>query len=256
MRCDGELAEVDAAGAGCTREKSFAVQVRSRALRWKALGRCDGEGHAATWFWGSELRAGWWLGSGSLVERCMLLEAPPAAVAAFNSYVATVEARLAQGRTALERICWLGDAGQSEGAGSTAAGRVDDRGIDTGAAELPGAMLHDWRGTAFAPGAKAADFERLMRDFDGYPQHVCAAGAAGEGAGAAGRSLSGDDAGAAEARDHGGDGYGVRRDVWAAGCAARVQHFAQHADRGDRRAGNGERARAGCRARSTAFCGG
>jgi len=38
-------------------------------------------------------------------------------------------------------------------------------------AELPGAMLHHWRGTAFAPGAKAADFERLMKDFNAYPQH-------------------------------------------------------------------------------------
>ena len=35
---------------------------------------------------------------------------------------------------------------------------------------LPGAMLHHWRGTAFAAGAKAADFERLMRDFNAYPQ--------------------------------------------------------------------------------------
>jgi hypothetical protein len=33
-----------------------------------------------------------------------------------------------------------------------------------------GAMLHDWRGTAFAEGAKAADFERLMKDFNAYPQ--------------------------------------------------------------------------------------
>jgi hypothetical protein len=38
-------------------------------------------------------------------------------------------------------------------------------------AELPGAMLHHWRGTAFAPGATAADFERLMKDFNAYPQH-------------------------------------------------------------------------------------
>jgi hypothetical protein len=40
-----------------------------------------------------------------------------------------------------------------------------------GDSELPGAMLHDWRGTAFVPGAKAADFERLMKDFSAYPQH-------------------------------------------------------------------------------------
>jgi hypothetical protein len=32
-------------------------------------------------------------------------------------------------------------------------------------------LLHHWRGTAFAPGAKAADFERLMKDFNAYPQH-------------------------------------------------------------------------------------
>jgi hypothetical protein len=37
--------------------------------------------------------------------------------------------------------------------------------------DLSGAMLHDWRGTAFARGATPADFERLMRDFNAYPQH-------------------------------------------------------------------------------------
>jgi hypothetical protein len=38
-------------------------------------------------------------------------------------------------------------------------------------ADFPGALLHHWRGTAFVPGAKAADFERLMKDFSTYPQH-------------------------------------------------------------------------------------
>jgi hypothetical protein len=32
-------------------------------------------------------------------------------------------------------------------------------------------MIHHWRGTAFAAGAKAADFERLMKNFHAYPQH-------------------------------------------------------------------------------------
>jgi hypothetical protein len=36
--------------------------------------------------------------------------------------------------------------------------------------ELPGALLHDWRGTAFFPGATTADFERVLRDFDAYPK--------------------------------------------------------------------------------------
>jgi hypothetical protein len=38
-------------------------------------------------------------------------------------------------------------------------------------ANFSGALLHHWRGTAFAPGAKAADFEQLVRDFNSYPQH-------------------------------------------------------------------------------------
>lgn len=37
--------------------------------------------------------------------------------------------------------------------------------------DFPGALLHHWRGTAFAPGAKAADFDRLMTDFNAYPRH-------------------------------------------------------------------------------------
>jgi hypothetical protein len=40
----------------------------------------------------------------------------------------------------------------------------------SGGFDLPGAMLHHWRGTAFVAGASAADFERLMRDFDAYPR--------------------------------------------------------------------------------------
>jgi hypothetical protein len=31
-------------------------------------------------------------------------------------------------------------------------------------------MIHHWRGTAFVPGAKATDFERLMKHFSAYPQ--------------------------------------------------------------------------------------
>ncbi len=39
------------------------------------------------------------------------------------------------------------------------------------AARPAGALLHHWRGTAFAPGATAVQFERRLRDFNGYP-HV------------------------------------------------------------------------------------
>jgi hypothetical protein len=35
---------------------------------------------------------------------------------------------------------------------------------------LPGALLHDWRGMAFVAGARAADFERLLRNISAYPE--------------------------------------------------------------------------------------
>ena len=36
--------------------------------------------------------------------------------------------------------------------------------------QFPGALLHDWRGTAFVPGAKAEDFRRVMENYAAYPQ--------------------------------------------------------------------------------------
>ena len=41
-------------------------------------------------------------------------------------------------------------------------------------------MLHHWRGTAFAAGATAADFERLMREFQRLSATLFPAGAAGK----------------------------------------------------------------------------
>lgn len=57
-----------------------------------------------------------------------------------------VQARLQAGETIVERLSSAADA------------------------ELPGAMLHHWRGTAFVPGAHAAEFERLLRNYPAYPQ--------------------------------------------------------------------------------------
>ncbi len=34
-----------------------------------------------------------------------------------------------------------------------------------------GALLHHWRGTAFVPGATAADFLRVTQDFNSYPKY-------------------------------------------------------------------------------------
>jgi hypothetical protein len=89
-----------------------------------------------------------------------------AALADFNSYIGRVEARQAkqhrstggflapEDRTRLQR-------GEL----------IIEQLTPANEKELPGALLHDWRGTTFVPGAKTADFDRLMRDFNAYPQH-------------------------------------------------------------------------------------
>ncbi len=37
-------------------------------------------------------------------------------------------------------------------------------------ADVSGAMLHHWRGSAFVAGARAQDFERILRDIGSYPR--------------------------------------------------------------------------------------
>ncbi len=88
-----------------------------------------------------------------------------AAIAAFNNYVGRVEMRLA---------------GQHKSTDGFLA-PVDRSGVKNGdvvlehltpatTRELPGALLQDWRGTAFVPGASGEDFERVMRNFDAFPR--------------------------------------------------------------------------------------
>jgi hypothetical protein len=94
-------------------------------------------------------------------------EAPAAAVAGFNNYVGVVEARLAEEHRAADGFL-TGEAGSEEGRARLRRGEVMVEQVSPPeGAGLPGALLHHWRGTAFAAGAKAADFERLLRDFGG-----------------------------------------------------------------------------------------
>jgi hypothetical protein len=98
-------------------------------------------------------------------------EPSAAALAAFNSHIGGVESRIAeQHRSQSGFLAWVNSAGQSEMRLRRGELIVEQLTPSTDA-DLPGAMLHDWRGTAFAPGAKAADFERLMKGFSAYPQH-------------------------------------------------------------------------------------
>ncbi len=102
----------------------------------------------------------------------------PAAVSAFNSYISAVESRLAQEHHSPDGFVAPVASGQNndrrprETETRLRNGElIIEKLVLSSGADLPGAMLHHWRGTAFAPGATAADFERLMKDFNAYPQH-------------------------------------------------------------------------------------
>ena len=98
---------------------------------------------------------------------CAAVEPTPAATAAFNSYIEKVEARLAQRHGSANGFLAL----EPQNAARLRQGEtIVEKLTPATGAEFSGAMLHDWRGSAFAPGATAADFERLMRDFNAYPQ--------------------------------------------------------------------------------------
>jgi len=87
-----------------------------------------------------------------------------AATSAFDRYVSQVESRLENqhksGKDFLATADWVRLRGGEP---------VIEQVTSGGESDLPGAMLHHWRGTAFVPGAKAADFEQKMKDFTAYP---------------------------------------------------------------------------------------
>jgi hypothetical protein len=103
----------------------------------------------------------------------------PQAVAAFNAYADTVESRLAQQHrsddtflaTASDRRTETMRLRNGELIVDRIVDRIPDQPFSSSAAEFSGSLLHHWRGTAFVPGATAADFERLMQNFPAYPRY-------------------------------------------------------------------------------------
>jgi hypothetical protein len=112
---------------------------------------------------------------------CPALEPSTAAVAAFDAYVRSVESRLAQQHGSPSGLLALAASDSRSEArprpGEPVSGEpihrepIIEQLTPSAGIELPGATLYHWRGTAFAPGAQAADFERLMKDFNSYPRN-------------------------------------------------------------------------------------
>jgi len=98
-------------------------------------------------------------------------EPAPAAVSEFYSYINAVESRLAGQHRSQNGFLAPVASGQQNKIRLRQGELIVEQLTPSAGTDLPGAMLHHWRGTAFAPGANAADFERLMRDFNAYPQH-------------------------------------------------------------------------------------
>jgi hypothetical protein len=100
----------------------------------------------------------------------LVAEAPAAAASAFNAYVNAIESRLAQQhRSQNGFIASIGLDSESDKRLRKGALIIEEL-TPPDAGDFSGAMLHHWRGTAFAPRATAADFERVMEDFNTYPQ--------------------------------------------------------------------------------------
>jgi len=94
------------------------------------------------------------------------LAAPtPAALTAFDTYIAEVENRLLQQHRSAKDFLTTKDAARLR-----RGEQIIEQVQPSSGPDLPGAMLHHWRGTAFASGATPADLERMMENFDAYPK--------------------------------------------------------------------------------------
>ena len=97
----------------------------------------------------------------------LLAEPTPTALATFDVYTKTLESRLAQQHRSPGNYLTPIHAETALRSG----GLIIERVTPPEGISISGAMLYHWRGTAFAPGATAVDFERLIRNFNTYPQH-------------------------------------------------------------------------------------
>ena len=105
-------------------------------------------------------------------SRRLFAQPTPAAGSAFHAYAQEVESRLARQHQSGDTFLALTAPDPVNEATRLRNGAlVIEQLTPSAGAELSGALLHHWRGTAFVLGAKAVDFERLTQDFKTYPQH-------------------------------------------------------------------------------------
>ena len=87
------------------------------------------------------------------------------AISGFNSYIVRLESRLARQHSSADAFLAPFDATRVR-RGEVVIEQLTAK----SGTNLPGAMLHHWRGTTFVPGATAAELEKLLRDYSRYPK--------------------------------------------------------------------------------------
>jgi hypothetical protein len=100
-----------------------------------------------------------------------IAEPSPTAASAYSAYIKSVEARLAQQHRSRSGFLAPAATEQQSVLRLRRGELIVEQLTPETDADFPGALLHHWRATAFAPGAKAADIERLLRNFNRYPQN-------------------------------------------------------------------------------------
>jgi hypothetical protein len=106
-----------------------------------------------------------------LIPARIVGEPTPTAISSFNSYVSAVEVRLDQQHGSEDTFFTLAAPASLTEQRLRQHELVIEQLTPPTRVDFSGALMHHWRGTAFVPGAKAVDFEHLLRDFNAYPQH-------------------------------------------------------------------------------------
>src|SRR5215472_12127936 len=105
------------------------------------------------------------------VGNVVAVEPQPVANSGFDSYINGIETRLARQHQSQNSFLAGLDASENSRSRLRSGELIVEKLTPANGPNLPGAMLHHWRATAFVAGARGADFERIMKDFNSYPQH-------------------------------------------------------------------------------------
>lgn len=117
-------------------------------------------------------RAVFWFLIGLLAApACLATQPPPNALAIFNASAAAVNARLEAQHRSTQSFLGSISADPESQARLRRGEMIVEQLTPPAGEELPGALLHHWRGSAFVPGVTTAEMEHLLENYPAYPQY-------------------------------------------------------------------------------------